>query len=190
MPGLDGCALDLAREILEKSVSVQPAQEPLPFRLSCPIQVGGPIRDAPSSFVIALPSPSFHVTYVIDYDAAPIGTQIFDYFDPSEDSETWNYYLREIAPARTFALRKDIDALRAAGLALGGSLNNAILVDEGGVETVGGLRFRDEFARHKVLDLLGDLANLGRPVAAHVVAVRSGHAQHLQMVERLRAVAR
>ncbi|MDR2137073.1 MAG: UDP-3-O-acyl-N-acetylglucosamine deacetylase [Synergistaceae bacterium] len=186
MPGLDGCALDLAREVLEKSI---PVQGPAPFRLSCPIRAGDSSR-----FVIALPSPSFRITYVIDYDAAPIGTQIFDYLAPDAgadaDSErSGGDYLREIAPARTFVLRKDVEALRAAGLALGGSLDNAILVDEGGVETAGGLRFRDEFARHKVLDLLGDLANLGRPLAAHLVAVRAGHAQHLQMVEKLRAVS-
>jgi UDP-3-O-[3-hydroxymyristoyl] N-acetylglucosamine deacetylase len=180
MPGLDGCALGLAKEILEKSA---PARGPEPFRLSSPVRSGDSSR-----FVIALPSPSFRVTYVIDYDAAPIGTQIFDYLDPGEDRGC--DYLKDIAPARTFALRKDVEALRAAGLALGGSLNNAILVGEESVETAGGLRFRDEFVRHKVLDLLGDLANLGRPLEAHLVAVRAGHAQHLRLVERLRAVAR
>jgi UDP-3-O-[3-hydroxymyristoyl] N-acetylglucosamine deacetylase len=187
MPGLDGCALDLAGEIMEKSVPAQgPEFSPLPLlRLPYTVRVG----DA-SRFVIALPSPSFHVTYVIDYDAAPIGAQILDYFDSLDYLDSSEDYLKEIAPARTFVLRKDVEALRAQGLALGGSLDNAILVDEGGVETAGGLRFRDEFVRHKVLDLLGDLANVGCPLAAHVVAVRAGHAQHLQMVERLRAVSR
>jgi UDP-3-O-[3-hydroxymyristoyl] N-acetylglucosamine deacetylase len=171
MPGLDGCALDLAGEVLEKSV---PSGAEGPFALKYPLHVGDISR-----FVVALPSSSFHVTYVIDYDAAPIGTQIFDYGGRD--------YLRDIAPARTFAMRSDVEALRASGLALGASLDNAILVGDGGVETTGGLRFADEFARHKVLDLLGDLACLGRPLLAHVIAVRAGHVLHLQLVERLRA---
>jgi UDP-3-O-[3-hydroxymyristoyl] N-acetylglucosamine deacetylase len=180
MPGLDGCAANLAEEIAEKSI---PSSEgPQPLKLQYPIHTGDFSR-----FVVALPSPSFHVTCVIDYDAAPIGTQIFDYPD---QRRTEGDYLREIAPARTFAMRSDVEALRAAGLALGGSPDNAILVDEAGVETTGGLRFPDEFVRHKTLDLLGDLACLGRPLVAHVVAVRGGHVQHLQLVERLRAVSR
>ncbi|MDR1978116.1 MAG: UDP-3-O-acyl-N-acetylglucosamine deacetylase [Synergistaceae bacterium] len=181
MPGLDGCAANLAEEIAEKSaLSSDPSEALQPLKLEYPVHAGDLSR-----FVVALPSPSFRVTYVIDYDAAPIGTQIFDYFDQPAQGRT--DYLQGIAPARTFAMRADIEALRAAGLALGGSLDNAILVDETGVETTGGLRFPDEFARHKTLDLLGDLANLGRPLVAHVVAVRAGHVQHLQLVERLRA---
>ncbi|GHV45232.1 UDP-3-O-acyl-N-acetylglucosamine deacetylase [Synergistales bacterium] len=175
MPGLDGCARDLAKEIWEKSEPTDDA--PLPLRLSCPVSVGDESR-----FVVALPSDSFHVTYVIDYDAAPIGVQILDW--SGED------YLANIAGARTFALRRDIEALQAAGLALGASLNNAILVNDDSVETTGGLRFPDEFARHKTLDLLGDLACVGRPLTAHVVAVRAGHALHLQLVERLRSLWR
>ncbi|MDR1649311.1 MAG: UDP-3-O-acyl-N-acetylglucosamine deacetylase [Synergistaceae bacterium] len=201
MPGLDGCAEGLAREILEKSAPVEGAGlapfELAPFglaplKLAFPLHSGGvPFGDpsrmdssrTPPRFVVALPSPFFHVTCVIDYAAAPIGTRIFEYGGGPES------YLENIAPARTFVMREDIEALRAAGLALGGSLDNAVVVDAAGVETAGGLRFPDEFARHKVLDLLGDLACLGRPLAAHVVAVRAGHAQHLQLVERLRAVS-
>jgi UDP-3-O-[3-hydroxymyristoyl] N-acetylglucosamine deacetylase len=184
MPGLDGCAANLAEEIAEKSVSF--AEGPQPLKLQYPVHVGDSSR-----FVAALPSPCFHVTYVIDYDAAPIGTQIFDYEHAVQEKTGCSMdYLREIAPARTFVMRSDVEALKAAGLALGGSLDNAILVDETGVETTGGLRFPDEFVRHKILDLLGDLANLGRPLAAHVVAVRAGHVQHLRLVDRLRAISR
>ncbi|GHS89828.1 UDP-3-O-acyl-N-acetylglucosamine deacetylase [Synergistales bacterium] len=175
MPGLDGCAQDLAKEIWEKSEPTDDA--PAPLRLSSPVNVGDESR-----FVVALPSDSFHVTYVIDYDAAPIGSQILDW-----DGED---YLEKLASARTFALRRDIEALQAAGLALGASLDNAILVNEDSVETTGGLRFSDEFARHKTLDLIGDLTCLGRPLTAHVVAVRAGHALHLQLVERLRSLWR
>jgi UDP-3-O-[3-hydroxymyristoyl] N-acetylglucosamine deacetylase len=184
MPGLDGCSASLAEEIAEKSVLS--SEGPSPLKLQYPVCAGDSSR-----FVVALPSPSFRVTYVIDYDAAPIGTQIFDYEYPSQgETDFSGAYLREIAPARTFAMRSDVEALRAAGLALGGSLDNAILVDETGVETTGGLRFSNEFVRHKTLDLLGDLATVGRPLTAHVVAVRAGHVQHLQLAERLRAVSR
>ena len=179
MPGLDGCSLGLAREIMEKSVLCE-RENSLPFALKYPVYAGDDAR-----FAVALPSSSFRVTYVIDYAAAPVGTRIFDYFgDGGTD------YLKEIAPARTFVMRSDVEALRAAGLALGGSTDNAVVVGDTGVEAAGGLRFPDEFARHKVLDLLGDLACLGRPLIAHVVAIRAGHVQHLQLVERLRAVSR
>jgi UDP-3-O-[3-hydroxymyristoyl] N-acetylglucosamine deacetylase len=185
MPGLDGCSSDLTREIMEKSTPS--AEGPIPFKLQYPMQVGDLSGDKPR-FIVALPSRNeaenaLHITAVIDYDAAPIGTQIFEYGAETD-------YGREIAPARTFVMRSDVESLRAAGLALGGSLDNAIVVNRESVSTAGGLRFSDEFVRHKVLDLLGDLANLGRPLAAHIVAVRAGHAQHLQLVERLRAVSR
>ncbi|MDR1048615.1 MAG: UDP-3-O-acyl-N-acetylglucosamine deacetylase [Synergistaceae bacterium] len=180
MPGLDGCAGDLAREIMEKS---EPAYEgPEPLRLAFPVYAGDAGKN--SRFLVALPSSVFRLTYVIDYAAAPIGTQLFDYEGGPEE------FLRDIAPARTFAMRSDIEALRAAGLALGGSPGNAIVVDDAGVETAGGLRFQDEFVRHKVLDLLGDLAALGRPLVAHVAAVRAGHAQHLRLTEKLRVLSR
>jgi UDP-3-O-[3-hydroxymyristoyl] N-acetylglucosamine deacetylase len=177
MPGLDGCAENVAQEVLEASVEGAGLE---PLRLQSPLHVEDLAGGTPR-FVTALPSPDFRVTCVIDYDAASIGTEILNFGESSN-------YLKEIAPARTFAMRADIEALRAAGLALGGSLTNAILVDKAGIETEGGLRFSNEFVRHKTLDLLGDLACLGRPLAAHVVAVRAGHVQHLRLVERLRGL--
>ncbi len=177
MPALDGCAAEAAETIMRNSVAA--AGGPKPLSLRCPVHVGDHSR-----FLVALPSPTFHVTCVIDYEASAIGTQILDYGGMPED------YLKMLAPARTFALAKDIEALRAAGMALGGSLDNAILVEQNGVQTTGGLRFADEFVRHKVLDLIGDLAHVGSPLMAHVVAVRSGHVQHLQLVDRLRALRR
>lgn len=175
MPALDGCAAEAAEAIMKNSVPV--AEGPKPLSLCCPVHVGDHTR-----FLVALPSPTFHVTCVIDYEASAIGTQILEYGGTPED------YLKMIAPARTFAMAEDIEALRAAGMALGGSLDNAILVEKNGVQTTGGLRFADEFVRHKVLDLIGDLANVGRPLTAHVVAVRAGHVLHLQLVDRLRAL--
>jgi UDP-3-O-[3-hydroxymyristoyl] N-acetylglucosamine deacetylase len=83
---------------------------------------------------------------------------------------------------------KDVETMRAAGLARGGSVENAIVLDDRGVMN-GPLRFRDEFVRHKVLDLIGDLALIGRPIVGEIVAVRGGHALHSRFVEKILQVA-
>ena len=99
-------------------------------------------------------------------------------------------YEREIAPARTFGFVNDVEKLRAAGLARGGSVENCIVLDDKGVMN-GPLRFRDEFVRHKILDLLGDLAMLGRPIVGEITANRAGHALHSRFIGEIlrRAVA-
>lgn len=176
MPALDGCSVLLSQQISENTMCTD--QGPDPLAVTCPLYAGKGER-----LLVALPASHFAVTYLIDYKAKPIGTRVFDY---SENMD----YLKEIAPARTFALAEDIKALQNQGMALGGSLDNAILVEKEHVQTTGGLRFPDEFVRHKVLDLLGDLAILGRPLKAHILAVRTGHVQHLQLTERLRALVR
>ena len=93
-------------------------------------------------------------------------------------------YIESIAPARTFCLLRDVEAMRRSGLALGGSLDNALVVGEDGVLN-GSLRFPDEFARHKVLDLIGDLTLLGTPIRAHVIAFKGGHRLHAALVEKI-----
>jgi UDP-3-O-acyl N-acetylglucosamine deacetylase len=120
--------------------------------------------------IIGIPHEGLRVSFLIEYDAPAIGTQ-HAVFDISPET-----FLREIAPARTFVMRKDVESLRAQGLIKGGSLDNAIVVSEEGVLNEGPLRFPDEFVRHKVLDMLGDLSLLGRPLKGHVLARRSGHA--------------
>ncbi len=96
-------------------------------------------------------------------------------------------YTREIAPARTFGFLADVQKLQAMGLALGGSLQNAIVLDDRGVLNREGLRFPEEFVRHKALDLLGDIALLGLRLCGHVKAMRSGHALHQALVAEIRA---
>ena len=93
-------------------------------------------------------------------------------------------YSSKIAPARTFGFAREVEALRSRGLARGGSLQNAVVLDETGILS-GPLRFRDEFVRHKVLDLIGDLALLGRQVLGTVIADRAGHAMHTALVSRI-----
>ena len=175
MPALDGCAQRMTECLLARSEPC--ASGPEPLALALPVQVG----DA-SRFVAAFPAPKFCVTCVVRYASPLIGTQMLDLTVAPEP------YREQIARARTFAMEADLEALRANGMALGGSLENAVLVGAEGIRAAGGLRWPDEFVRHKTLDLIGDLAAVGRPVRAHVVAVRSGHELHLRLADRLRAL--
>jgi UDP-3-O-[3-hydroxymyristoyl] N-acetylglucosamine deacetylase len=124
------------------------------------------------------PSNRLVVKYKIDFDHPTIGKQALA-FDFHHDS-----FLKKIAPARTFGFKQDVDKLRAAGLARGGSIENCIVLDDRGVMN-GPLRFRDEFVRHKVLDLIGDLALIGRPVVGEITAYRAGHSLHSRFVEKI-----
>ncbi len=98
---------------------------------------------------------------------------------------TQQTYLDEVAPARTFGFERDLDAMRDLGLIRGASLDCAVCFGDSGVLNEGGLRFRDEPCRHKVLDLIGDLALLGHSVIGKVVAARAGHAMHVALVDRI-----
>ncbi len=128
----------------------------------------------------ASPYDGFRLSFTISYANPTIGTQ-YASFDLTEDT-----FLREIAPARTFALERDVDALKKQGLIKGGSLENAILVGEQGIVNQAPLRFPDEFVRHKMLDLLGDLALLGMPIKGHVFASKAGHATNVKFVQKLK----
>ncbi len=117
------------------------------------------------------PSDHFKVTYSISYDH-PLLRHQSRTLRITEDT-----FVEEVAPARTFTFLKDVEMLRQNGLALGGSLENAIVLGETGVLN-NALRFEDEFVRHKILDAIGDLALVGYPVIGHLVAHRAGHALH------------
>lgn len=177
MPALDGCAALVGAAVMESS---EPCGEALaPLSLSTSLRVGDESR-----FVAAFPAEGLHVTCVVRYDAPVIGVQMLEFAWSAEG------FLGRVAGARTFAMAQEIEALRAQGLALGGTLDNAILVEGASARASGGLRWPDEFVRHKTLDLIGDLAALGRPLYAHLVAVKAGHELHLQMAERLRALVK
>jgi UDP-3-O-[3-hydroxymyristoyl] N-acetylglucosamine deacetylase len=117
------------------------------------------------------PSEHFKVTYSIAFDH-PLLRHQSRTMRINEES-----FVEEIAPARTFGFLKEVEMLRRQGLALGGSLENAIVIGDTGVLN-NALRFDDEFVRHKILDVIGDLALVGHPVIGHVVAHRGGHALH------------
>jgi len=128
-------------------------------------------------FLGVYPADQYSISYTIDFPQ-PIGLQTFD-LDLSGDA-----YEREIAPARTFGFLRDERALRNMGLIRGASEENAIVLTDSGVKN-GPLRFDDEFVRHKILDLIGDLALLGHRILGKVVANRAGHAMHTALVSRL-----
>ncbi len=124
------------------------------------------------------PSDHFKVTYSISFDHPLIRHQ------SRTMKITEEVFVEEIAPARTFGFLKEVEMLRQRGLALGGSLDNAIVLGETGVLN-NALRFEDEFVRHKILDVIGDLSLVGFPVIGHLVAHRGGHALHTSFASRI-----
>ncbi len=173
VPALDGSALEFCRHLLAAGIEEQDDWiEPIaPVRT---IQVGEraeSIRIEPAELLI--------IDYTLDYPP-PLGLQ-----QVHLELSSPEVYLREIAPARTFGLVRDFRKMSELGLARGGRLDNCILIDEEKIVNTT-LRFEDECARHKVLDLIGDLYLLGRPVVGHVTAVKTGHSDNLAL---LRAIA-
>ena len=130
--------------------------------------------------ITCYPASSFRVSCSIDFAHPVIGRQQVA-LDVTPD-----VFERELAPARTFGFLREVEALRAAGLVRGGSMDNAVVLDEQGVMN-GPLRFEDEFVRHKALDFIGDLALLGMPLVGHFVARRAGHALHVAFAKSLLA---
>ncbi len=126
------------------------------------------------------PAGEFRVRCLVDYAHPAVGRQEVEI---RVNRETFSHLL---APARTFGFTKDFDGMRAVGLIRGGSMENAIVLNEDSVMN-GPLRFEDEFGRHKTLDLIGDLALVGLPLLARVEAHKAGHALHTQLVTRLLA---
>lgn len=145
------------------------------------IEVTSPVALAEDGVqIVALPHDGLRISFTAHYDHPLIGTQ-YRTFDISQ-----NVFETEIAPARTFSLLEDVEDLRNRGLIKGGSLENSIVIGENEILNEEPLRFKDEFVRHKVLDLLGDLCLLGMPVRAHIMSVKSGHATNMKMVKLIR----
>ncbi len=174
VPMGDGSAAFFTKELFSRR---EPLREPLePLYLGTPLSVGNP---GEGPFVAAFPASRFGMTYAFSHPHPLIGSQWRSF--------VWDDSVRAtLEGARTFGFLSEVEALRRRGLALGGSLENAVVFHESGVCNPEGLRFPDECVRHKMLDFLGDLMLLGRPLVAHVVAFRGGHAAHLRLVERLR----
>jgi len=135
--------------------------------------------EAGTKRISILPSDRFLLTCDVFYDHPMIGRQALDM------EVTPERYAEEIAPARTFGFAHELDQMRNMGLIRGAALENAICFDRETVRNAGGLRFPDECCRHKALDLIGDLALIGKPLLGHVIAERAGHAMHTALVARI-----
>jgi len=173
VPIMDGSAAPFVYLILnEAGVKRLPAPKKY-------LKVLRPISLSQGDKRIALyPSDHFKVTYSISFDHPLIRHQ------SRTMKITDETFVEEIAPARTFGFLKEVEMLRQKGLALGGSLDNAIVLGETGVLN-NALRFEDEFVRHKILDVIGDLSLVGYPVIGHLVAHRGGHALHTAFAARI-----
>ncbi len=144
------------------------------------IIVKNPIKfSEDDKYIEILPSDNFKIEFTIDFPHPLIGKQYFLYHSSPEN------YEREIAKARTFGFHNEVEYLKNKGLALGGSLENAVVIGNDGILNEEGLRFKDEFVRHKILDLIGDIALLGYPVIGHIRAYKSGHALNNKLCREL-----
>jgi UDP-3-O-[3-hydroxymyristoyl] N-acetylglucosamine deacetylase len=172
LPILDGSAAPFVDAILSAGIEVQIRQRPV-LVLKRTIEVRQGDRSA-----IAEPSSNFEVHAAVQWDHPLIGEQSFVY-------KRGKTAYSEISSARTFCLYKDVENLHSMGLALGGSLNNALVLDHEKVLNPEGLRFKDEFVRHKVLDALGDFKLAGIDIQARFKLNKSGHELHYQLLSAI-----
>lgn len=173
IPILDGSAEEFAEMIETAGVASQPlARRALLVREKVSFEQG-------NRRISVEPADNYEIDCMIDFAHPLIGVQRFS-VELSNGA-----FIREIAPARTFGFTDEIEALRRANLIRGGSLENAIVLTPDGMLNKTGLRFRDEFVRHKILDIIGDLALLGMPILGRVVAERSGHIMHAGLMSKL-----
>ncbi len=175
VPILDGSALPFVRLFHAAGFERQNALV-RPLELDRPVEVNR--DDKRVSF--EPDGPGLTIIYEIDFPHPFVGKQELTFTVRPEE------FASRIAPARTFGFAREVAELRARGLARGGSLHNAVVLDDTGILS-GPLRFRDEFVRHKVLDLIGDLALLGRPLNGRIRARKAGHAVHIEFARALHA---
>jgi UDP-3-O-[3-hydroxymyristoyl] N-acetylglucosamine deacetylase len=171
VPILDGSSVGFVERIIEAGISRQASSRPY-IKAVKPVH----FRDGHAEIAL-LPHEGRRLTYQIAFDHALLGEQKMS-LELDEES-----FARELAPARTFGFLKDVEYLRSQGLALGGSLDNAVLVSERGVLNSTGLRFKDEFIRHKMLDFIGDISLSGFPIHGHFVVNRSGHTANTKFLK-------
>jgi UDP-3-O-[3-hydroxymyristoyl] N-acetylglucosamine deacetylase/3-hydroxyacyl-[acyl-carrier-protein] dehydratase len=172
--GHDGSAAPIARALMAAGLEDQDK----PTRH---IKVTKPVRMSEGGVELsAVPYKGFRLSFVIEYDHPLIGVQEQSFEITPET------FMAEIAPARTFVLERDLEQLRRSGWIKGGRIESAIVVGADRILNEETLRYPDEFVRHKILDLLGDLFILGGPLLGHVTARRSGHQGHVAFVKRLK----
>ncbi len=177
LPGLDGSGLDYLTA-LESGGRVEQDAPAEVLTLAEPVAVSSGAASA-----IAMPAPVFAVSYTLKYSSPAVPVQFYAGIVTAES------FRAEIAGARTFCLEQEAEALQKAGLGLGANLQNTLVIGDDGLPLENTLRFGDEFVRHKVLDLIGDLALLGKRLRAHVIGVRSGHALNARLAQAIQSAA-
>jgi len=175
VPIMDGSSAPFI--FLIRNVGIKEQKKPKEFIV---IKKAFSIQEGNRSITIK-PSKELKVSFTIDFHHPLISNQQYDFCFSGRD------FIDEISKARTFGFLKDIETLREAGLAKGGSLDNAIVIDDFRVLNEDGLRYKDEFVRHKILDFFGDLAVIGSPVIGHFHVERSGHSLNHAMLQKLSA---
>ncbi len=176
VPFFDGSSLAFSRALLKAGIKEQSKNQKILKMTKPAVLING------KKLLAAFPSDAFKVFYLLEHQHPRIGIQSFSF-----NNITPSLYLREVAPARTFATWKDARQLLRAGLARGGAMASAVVI---GKKPEKPLRFPNEFARHKCLDLIGDLAFLGNFLQARIVALRTGHAENHAFVKKLMKVAK
>lgn len=200
-PIMDGSALPFMQAIKNVGIIDQSAIQDV-FKVTEPIQ----FKDSENGIEInILPADHFKITFFMDYDLPNFGLQYVSIEDVESE------FIKEIAPARTFGLLSEVIQLKQNGLIKGGGLKNAVIivdkkVDEkernilsklfglntqlvfnnGDILNSEALRFKNESVRHKVLDLVGDMALLGRPIVGHIIATRSGHSVNIELIKKIK----
>ncbi|HIJ60308.1 MAG TPA: UDP-3-O-acyl-N-acetylglucosamine deacetylase [Nitrospirae bacterium] len=173
MPALDGSAMGYVDKILEAGIAKQ--AEVISY-----IKVVKPlIYEDAHSRIMCLPYDGRKISFVIHYNHSLISKQELTILVDEKN------FVSSIAPARTFGFLKEVKALQANGLALGGNLDNAIVIGEKDIMNPTGLRFKDEFVRHKILDCIGDFALAGCPVYGHFILEKSGHSSNIKFMTEL-----
>jgi UDP-3-O-[3-hydroxymyristoyl] N-acetylglucosamine deacetylase len=173
IPILDGSSIELISLILNSGISKQGKKRPF-------LRITNPVFFAEGQAEIAaFPYDGRRITYRIHFNHHLLGEQNLS-LEISEEN-----FVKEIAPARTFGFLKDVEYLKANGFAKGGSLENAIILGSDGILNASGLRFKDEFVRHKILDLIGDFSLIGFPIYGHIIANKSGHTANLKFLKKL-----
>ena len=173
VPEVDGSSLPFTRMLAESGI-VEQGDAKRYSRISEPVYVS-----ENGTYVAAFPADEFRISFTIDYDHPYLRTQFASF------PITTDIFEREIAGARTFCLEREAEALRAQGLGKGANFQNTVVIGDKGI-VKGELRFEDEFVRHKILDLMGDLFLLGRPLKAQIVATRSGHSLNIKLVQKIK----
>ena len=173
VPAMDGSANPFVF-LIECAGTVAQTRPRRALRILKRVSINEPERSVSLS-----PGPGLSIDFEIDFDSPVVSRQRW-FVDLDRGT-----YKREVARARTFGFLHEVDRLRASGLARGGSLDNAVVIDGDRILNEGGLRFSNEFVRHKVLDMIGDLYLAGGPVVGHARSVHGGHALTLRLLKAL-----